>query len=179
MSVGELTSLIKGTLRQAPRYAWLALGGADLAERPARAEQEIVDIFFSTEEERTALRVFLRALRRLPAHLPWHATIWSRTPGELAAPLELRVASPGKSPVSFDFTKSLFFLSLTVVGGITSVLAASAVLCAPGFSVGAPLSDSGGCISTIPTAGPRPGSPSTTATAPSPMPRRACVSPRG
>jgi predicted metal-dependent phosphoesterase TrpH/glycosyltransferase involved in cell wall biosynthesis len=57
--------------------------GADLAERPGRAGSEMIDIFFSTEEERTALRVFLRALRRLPAHLPWHATIWSRLPNAL------------------------------------------------------------------------------------------------
>jgi predicted metal-dependent phosphoesterase TrpH/glycosyltransferase involved in cell wall biosynthesis len=58
--------------------------GADLVERPPRADQEIVDIFFSVEEERAALRTFLRGLRRLPSHLPWHATIWSRVPGELA-----------------------------------------------------------------------------------------------
>jgi glycosyltransferase involved in cell wall biosynthesis len=58
--------------------------GADLVERPARDDHEMVDIFFSAEEERTALRVFLRALRRLPAHLPWHATIWSRLPSELS-----------------------------------------------------------------------------------------------
>jgi predicted metal-dependent phosphoesterase TrpH/glycosyltransferase involved in cell wall biosynthesis len=57
--------------------------GADLAERPQSDDREIVDIFFSAEEERAALRVFLRALRRLPAHLPWHATIWSRVPGAL------------------------------------------------------------------------------------------------
>jgi glycosyltransferase involved in cell wall biosynthesis len=61
--------------------------GAELVERPARADdQEIVDIVYSAEEERAALRLFLRALRRLPAGLPWRATIWSRD-RELAPPL--------------------------------------------------------------------------------------------
>ncbi len=32
-----------------------------------------------------------------------HGTFTGDSPGELAAPLELRVASPGQSPVSFDF----------------------------------------------------------------------------
>ena len=53
--------------------------GAELAERPARAEDELVEIVLSTEEERGALRTFLRALRRLPPSLPWRATVWSRT----------------------------------------------------------------------------------------------------
>jgi hypothetical protein len=59
--------------------------GADLVERPHRPGQEMVDILFSMEEERSALRVFLRALRRLPPQLPWHATIWSRLPSDLGS----------------------------------------------------------------------------------------------
>jgi predicted metal-dependent phosphoesterase TrpH/glycosyltransferase involved in cell wall biosynthesis len=55
--------------------------GADLSPRPAREEREIVEILLPLEEERAALRFFLRAVRRLPAELPWHVTIWSRTPG--------------------------------------------------------------------------------------------------
>jgi glycosyltransferase involved in cell wall biosynthesis len=56
--------------------------GADVVERPARADdREIVDIVYSVEEERSALRLFLRALRRLPPALPWRATIWSRERG--------------------------------------------------------------------------------------------------
>jgi len=61
------------------------LPGADLVERPSRGDREIVDIFYSAEEERSSLRVFLRALRRLPTHLPWHATIWSRLPNDLGS----------------------------------------------------------------------------------------------
>src|SRR4051812_39331836 len=56
--------------------------GADVVERQAREEdREIVDIGYSAEEERGALRLFLRALRRLPPALPWRATIWSRERG--------------------------------------------------------------------------------------------------
>src|SRR3954454_3618909 len=56
--------------------------GADIVEREARGEdREIVDIVYSAEEEPAALRLFLRALRRLPPALPWRATIWSRERG--------------------------------------------------------------------------------------------------
>jgi predicted metal-dependent phosphoesterase TrpH/glycosyltransferase involved in cell wall biosynthesis len=54
--------------------------GADLAPRPARDEREIVEILLCLEEERAALRFFLRAVRRLPPELPWHVTVWSRLP---------------------------------------------------------------------------------------------------
>src|SRR5215212_5453296 len=53
--------------------------GAELSERPrSEAEREVVDIVYSAEEDRAGLRLFLRALRRLPVALPWSATIWSR-----------------------------------------------------------------------------------------------------
>lgn len=54
--------------------------GADLVERSARQRDGVVEIVYSAEEERSALRVFLRALRRLPRDLPWRATVWSRLP---------------------------------------------------------------------------------------------------
>jgi predicted metal-dependent phosphoesterase TrpH/glycosyltransferase involved in cell wall biosynthesis len=54
--------------------------GADLAPRPERQEREIVEILLCLEEERAALRFFLRAVRRLPPELPWHVTVWSRLP---------------------------------------------------------------------------------------------------
>jgi glycosyltransferase involved in cell wall biosynthesis len=57
--------------------------GADLLHRPdAGGPPEIV---FSAEEERGALRLFLRALRRLPATLDWRATIWLRDPASAPA----------------------------------------------------------------------------------------------
>jgi predicted metal-dependent phosphoesterase TrpH/glycosyltransferase involved in cell wall biosynthesis len=64
--------------------------GADLAPRPEgrSGEREIVEILLCLEEERAALRFFLRAVRRLPPELPWHVTIWSRLPDpEPAVPL--------------------------------------------------------------------------------------------
>ncbi len=38
----------------------VVLPGAELVERPPRGEREMVDIFYSAEEERSSLRVFLR-----------------------------------------------------------------------------------------------------------------------
>ena len=62
--------------------------GAELVPRPHSNERELVEILYCAEEERGALRLFLRALRRLPPHLPWQATVWSRLPGgEPAVPI--------------------------------------------------------------------------------------------
>ncbi|HWH44321.1 MAG TPA: PHP domain-containing protein [Thermoleophilaceae bacterium] len=61
--------------------------GADLVERPEPGGRP-VEIVLSTEEERAALRLFLRALRKLPRELDWRATVWSRLPSaEPAVPL--------------------------------------------------------------------------------------------
>ena len=59
--------------------------GADLQAPPGAGEgtQEIV---FSAEEERGALRLFLRALRKLPMELDWSATVWLRDPAALTPP---------------------------------------------------------------------------------------------
>ena len=52
--------------------------GADLARyAPAGRRRGPVEIVFAAEEERAALRLFLRALRQLPLELSWHATVWS------------------------------------------------------------------------------------------------------
>jgi glycosyltransferase involved in cell wall biosynthesis len=53
--------------------------GADLLQRP-EPSGEPPRIVFSGEEERGALRLFLRALRRLPVELDWRATVWLRDP---------------------------------------------------------------------------------------------------
>ena len=53
--------------------------GADLHQRP-EPSGEPPRIVFSGEEERGALRLFLRALRRLPVEPDWQATIWLRDP---------------------------------------------------------------------------------------------------
>ncbi len=60
--------------------------GADVIER--RPDDGPLEILFCLEEERSALRVFLRALRKLPRDLPWRATVWSRVQAlEPAVPL--------------------------------------------------------------------------------------------
>jgi hypothetical protein len=59
--------------------------GADTAPREQGEEREIMDVVFVAEEERAALRLCLRALRRLPTGLPWMATIWLPDPASVAA----------------------------------------------------------------------------------------------
>jgi glycosyltransferase involved in cell wall biosynthesis len=58
--------------------------GADLLPRP-HAHDGPPEIVLSAEEERGAMRLFLRALRRLPADLDWRATIWLRDPASAPA----------------------------------------------------------------------------------------------
>ncbi len=58
--------------------------GTDLIHRP-EGQRERLHIVFSAEEERGALRLFLRALRRLPVDMDWDAAIWLRDPGSAPA----------------------------------------------------------------------------------------------
>ena len=58
--------------------------GADLLQRPG-ADGGPPEIVFSAEEERGALRLFLRALRRVSTELDWRATIWLRDPATAPA----------------------------------------------------------------------------------------------
>jgi glycosyltransferase involved in cell wall biosynthesis/histidinol phosphatase-like PHP family hydrolase len=94
--------------------------GADLVERPHREPAgEIVDIVFSAEEERAALRLFLRSLRRLPAALPWRATVWSREralPPSLSKTLRDRVRFVGPA----DGSEAQYLASADVVVAASS-----------------------------------------------------------
>ena len=60
--------------------------GAD-GDGSARSQHDRLELLMVAGEERAALRIFLRALRALPAELEWHATVWSARP--LAAPATL------------------------------------------------------------------------------------------
>jgi predicted metal-dependent phosphoesterase TrpH/glycosyltransferase involved in cell wall biosynthesis len=67
------------------------------AEAPERGHwssstdaSEPVRIAYSAEEERGALRLFLRALRRLPPGLEWEAAVWTDDPFELRLGRRLR-----------------------------------------------------------------------------------------
>jgi len=60
--------------------------GADLQERSAKKQEGPPEIVFSDAEERGALRLFIRALRRLPRDLDWRATIWLHDPASATNP---------------------------------------------------------------------------------------------
>ena len=68
--------------------------GADApSERAGRGEADgRVEIALIADEDRAAVRTFIRALRRMPAGRDWHATVWSRRATQAAGPLraELR-----------------------------------------------------------------------------------------
>jgi len=70
--------------------------GADLLEPHARKEGVPVELLHVAAEERQALRLFLRALRRLPPEAPWRATVLypngpADSPGTLPRALRERV----------------------------------------------------------------------------------------
>ena len=58
-------------------YRVIAPGTQAAPGRGARREDHRAHLVFVADEERGALRLFLRALRRLDEQLPWRATIWS------------------------------------------------------------------------------------------------------
>jgi len=60
--------------------------GADTSGRPEARGEGPPEIVFSDAEERGALRLFIRALRRLPRDLDWSATIWMHDPAAAPAP---------------------------------------------------------------------------------------------
>ncbi len=81
--------------------------GVDLARfRPGARERGRVHIAFVATEERAALRLFLRALRRVPLERPWRATVWSPRPADaparLAGALRDRVRLSGPQQESLE-----------------------------------------------------------------------------
>jgi glycosyltransferase involved in cell wall biosynthesis len=60
--------------------------GAETSDRRAARSGGPPEIVFSDAEERGALRLFIRALRRLPRDLDWRATIWQHDPAAAPAP---------------------------------------------------------------------------------------------
>jgi predicted metal-dependent phosphoesterase TrpH/glycosyltransferase involved in cell wall biosynthesis len=57
--------------------------GVDLDAYKVAEPTGDVHLVFAAEEERASLRLFLRALRRLPARLAWKATVWTPRPDDL------------------------------------------------------------------------------------------------
>ena len=72
--------------------------GSDVAPGGARGPRASIEIFYAAREERGALRLFLRALRRLPEEADWNATVWLPTgaaPPVLSRALRSRVRVVG------------------------------------------------------------------------------------
>ncbi|MFL5886838.1 MAG: CehA/McbA family metallohydrolase [Thermoleophilaceae bacterium] len=113
--------------------------GAELVERPVRSRDgELVEIVYSAEEERSALRLFLRALRRLPHDLPWQATIWSRLPGtEPPLPLSRAIRDRVRFVGPADGSEAQHLARADVVVAASAGSAPSAQLLLRGMAGGA------------------------------------------
>ena len=95
--------------------------GAELQRRPAPAEDGPPHIVLSAQEERGAMRLFLRALRRLSVEHDWRATIWMRDPQtapSLSLPRRLRDRVTLAGPA--DGSEAQFLASATVAVAASS-----------------------------------------------------------
>src|SRR4051812_45803077 len=91
--------------------------GLTAIERPAH--EGPLRIGFSDREERGALRLFLRALRRLPEELPWEAVIYSKT----GAVPTLRSSLRGRVTVVDDEDAALAGADVVVAASLGQVTA--------------------------------------------------------
>ncbi|MBB4664994.1 CehA/McbA family metallohydrolase [Conexibacter arvalis] len=118
----------------------------------AAAGPELVLI---SDEERPAVRTFLRALRRLPLDRPWHATVWSprgtQPPGALRRELRERVtfagpddADPGALLAAADVVVRASAGAAPAPSGLLSGIAAGAVPVVARLPVYEELIDDGG-----------------------------------
>jgi predicted metal-dependent phosphoesterase TrpH/glycosyltransferase involved in cell wall biosynthesis len=97
-----------------------------------RADDGKVRIVFADREERAALRLFLRALRRLPEELPWEAVVISQTGAipTLRSSLRdrVRVAADERAELAdADVVVAASLGQLTAPGVLLQALAAGAV----------------------------------------------------
>ena len=88
--------------RHFPADYHVVMPGADTPARPARRAPGPVRLLFVEREERAALRVLLRALRRIGGDAPWEATVVSARGESSSTPLtaalreHVRFLSPGE-----------------------------------------------------------------------------------
>src|SRR4051812_48232189 len=106
--------------------------GVTVEERPARPGDAPLKIAFSDREERGALRMFLRALRRLPEELPWEAVIYSKSGAvpTLRSSLRHRVTIVDDEDTAFSAADVVVAASLgqvTAPGVLVRALGAGAV----------------------------------------------------
>lgn len=108
---------------------------------PATPDQDAGDtlrIAFADSEEKGALRLFLRALRRLPPELDWTATIFSEDPGEVVVRVarairdRIKVIGPGQASLAELLSTSHVFCAASAglrpsPSAVRQALAAGAV----------------------------------------------------
>ena len=83
--------------------------GADLAARRRLEDESTTEIVYAAEEERAALRMLLRAIRRLAPDPPWRLTVWSRRPHpEPSVPLPRRLRERVRFVGPADGSESYF-----------------------------------------------------------------------
>jgi glycosyltransferase involved in cell wall biosynthesis len=107
--------------------------GADVAERSTvsgSGGRDRVELLVTATEERAALRLFLRALRSVPAELDWHATVWSARP--LGPPATLARAL--RERVSFVDARELSQIEALAAADV-AVLASEGIRPTPGSLV--------------------------------------------
>jgi glycosyltransferase involved in cell wall biosynthesis len=110
--------------------------GVDLDRFEPRQQEGTVEIVFAAEEERAALRLFLRALRQLPER-GWRATIWTprkdEVPPRMARALRERVSFVTRSDVPLESVLG----RAEVVCAASSGVAPSTQLVLSGMAAGA------------------------------------------
>ena len=112
--------------------------GVDLDRfRPGARERDGVHIAFVATEERSALRLFLRALRRVPLERSWRATVWS--PGPADAPARLAGVLRDRVRLSGPRQESLESLlaRADVLCATSAGIAPAAMLVQKGIAAGA------------------------------------------
>ena len=105
---------------------------------PDQEQDGPLRITFSDQEDMGALRVFVRALRKLPAGLDWTATIFSESPGEVDFRVSrevrdrIKVIGPDQASLAELLSRSHIFCAASggsrqVPGAVRQALASGAV----------------------------------------------------
>jgi predicted metal-dependent phosphoesterase TrpH/glycosyltransferase involved in cell wall biosynthesis len=121
-----------------PGHYEVVAPGADVVE-PAARDGRGPEILYSADEDRGALRVLLRGLRKLPDDGDWTATIWLRDPAAVASPLQLprRLRDRVKLAGPADGSESEHFARADVVVAASTGVAPSSQLVLRALGAGA------------------------------------------
>lgn len=146
-SAGQLNRYFPGSYELTPP-------GVDPVE-PDQDDGDTLRIAYADREEKGALRLFLRALRKLPAELDWSATIYSDDPGEVVIRVagairdRIKVIGPGQASLAELLSTSHVFCAASngprpSPEAVRQALAAGAVPVISTISRYAELVDGGG-----------------------------------